>query len=426
MNQQSPNITIHLTEQTSSEVDLRREDAKFLADKLNFEVFRSDSNEALPSQSPLGDECDLYRYQVNPRQYVGHFSLGDKTVVVIHPKIPAANVFRMLAYVYAPNDSELFKKADALYAHDTLLFEPLVEHFNQLVKKRVRKGLFQDYISRADNLRVFKGKLLLANHIQQNVHRNVDRVACHFYEQTYDVDDNQIVKWTLFRLPGKLFSERTHREIGSNLHQFEPVGLLRPHRSVFDRRHYHRLNEDYRPIHSLCKLFLEGFAISEQVGDVRFHGFVLDMNDLFERFVTQAFHRCSPTFSLSAKAQDLNTLSAPSSDFRVTFRPDIIIHNGDQILTILDAKYKRITMQNHDIYQMISYAIALKCPSTYLFYPISECDSEGRIRINNTNVTIDIRGVDIQATDCVSLVEQAANNVLREAYSSNPQSRLVA
>jgi hypothetical protein len=35
-------------------------------------------------------------------------------------------------------------------------------------------------------------------------------------------------------------------------------------------RGYHRLNDDYRPIHELCRMFLRYSSISEGVGEIRF------------------------------------------------------------------------------------------------------------------------------------------------------------
>jgi 5-methylcytosine-specific restriction endonuclease McrBC regulatory subunit McrC len=68
-------------------------------------------------------------------------------------------------------------------------------------------------------------------------------------------------------------------------------------------RHYHRLNDDYQPSHALCKFFLDRVAFSEKLGAIAFRGFLLDMNQPFEDFITQAFLIAAKTTSLSALAQ---------------------------------------------------------------------------------------------------------------------------
>jgi|GEM_PF-2143131 len=190
----------------------------------------------------------------------------------------------------------------------------------------------------------------------------------------------------------------------------------RPKRTAFDRRHYHRLNDDYRLIHGLCRLFLEGSSISENVGAIRFRGFLLDMNQLFERFVTQAFRSCSESAEFSIVPQEESELSDSLSTQAVYIRPDVIVRRGERVVAVVDAKYKKITgpYKNHDLYQMVAYGTALACGSTYLYYPATESDFEGAIFLKNSSITIEIRCLDIENKHCVDLAEESANNLLRQ------------
>jgi 5-methylcytosine-specific restriction enzyme subunit McrC len=52
---------------------------------------------------------------------------------------------------------------------------------------------------------------------------------------------------------------------------------------------YNRLNGEYRQIHRLCGLFLQGASLSEELGPFEFRTFLLDMNKLFEDFVSKVF-----------------------------------------------------------------------------------------------------------------------------------------
>jgi 5-methylcytosine-specific restriction enzyme subunit McrC len=243
---------------------------------------------------------------------------------------------------------------------------------------------------------------------------------CRFHENTCDVEDNQVVRWTIFHLPGESLSEETNRELRANLHQFEPVTLKRPQRTVFDGRHYHRLNEDYRLIHSLCRLFLKGSSISERPGNIRFNGFLVDMNELFERFVTQAFVSCSQGSEFSVYPQEENQLSDSLSVQEIGIYPDVVVRRNDKVFAVIDAKYKKIsgTFQNHDLYQVISYGTALHCASTYLLYPETECEFAGRIYAKNSPITIDILRVNIPDKHCVVLAEEVARHVLYAIRSS--------
>ena len=80
--------TIELIEQGGREVDLSNEDAEFMAG-LKFLVI------------PLGQGAEgRGLFMVNPKQCVGHFRLPSEAVVKIIPKIPSANVLKMLAYAF--------------------------------------------------------------------------------------------------------------------------------------------------------------------------------------------------------------------------------------------------------------------------------------------------------------------------------------
>ncbi len=409
--EQSPII---LEEQSSSEIHLDRNDSEYLA-RIGFDVIPADvASEGLTTTSRI--------YRVNPKQFVGHFLLPSDQIVCIRPKIPEAGVFRMLAYVYPGFDREVFRPEEVSYESDKLLFEPLVERFNELVSNRARRGLYQDYIRHEENLGVLRGAVETRRHLLENWSRP-DRIVCRFYDNTVDNEDNQIAKWTLyFLLRCQPWSPRTMQILRANLHQFTNVTLRRPGSTAFARRHYHRLNDDYEAIHILCKLFLERVAFCERVGNVAFRGFLMDMNQLFEDFVTQAFLKIFKTSGLSVFAQRWDYLSA----FPIRIKPDVIVQRGANVLAIADAKYKRAVddrYENHDVYQMLAYGTALKCPRTYLLFPSSEIQDDAFIKINNSPVTITIRRVDLTNSQCVGQVEEHVRRILdivRAGMKSQP------
>jgi 5-methylcytosine-specific restriction enzyme subunit McrC len=292
------------------------------------------------------------------------------------------------------------------------LFEPLVELFNALVAKRVRRGLYQSYIEHQDNLSVFKGRLSVHQHLRANL-ASPSHVFCRYSQQTHDIEDNQIIKWTIRVLLSVFpWSVGTVHSLRANFHQFEAVSLIRPDRSAFRNRHYHRLNEDYRLLHDLCRLFLDKKSISERPGTIGFRGFLLDMNELFEQFVSAAFQ------VVGHRSRFLVASQAPAylSLYPVRIRPDITIRAGHTVTAIVDAKYKRRfdVYDNPDVYQMLAYATALKCPHTFLVFPTSECDQAGPVEIVNSPVTIEICRLDISDKQCVSAAERLATDVLNQ------------
>lgn len=331
---------------------------------------------------------------------------------MIKPKIEAANVFRMLAYIYAREHPAPFHDADVLYASEQLLFEPLVQLFNAGVARRVRRGLYQSYVEHQDNLAVFRGRLSVNQHLQVNLARP-DHAFCRYSPQTHDVEDNQLIKWTIRVLLSVFpWSSGTIQALRANFHQFEAVSLIRPDRAAFRNRHYHRLNDDYRLLHDLCRLFLDKESISERPGAIGFRGFLLDMNELFEQFVSTAFQVVGQRTRLIVVSQ----ASAYLSLYPVRIRPDITIRTGPAVMAVVDAKYKRRSdvYDNPDVYQMLAYATALSCRRTFLVFPTSECDRDGPVEIVNSPVTVEIRRIDIADKQCVPAAEKLAADVLNQ------------
>ena len=140
------------------------------------------------------------------------------------------------------------------------------------------------------------------------------------------------------------------------------------------------------------------------------------MNNLFERFVTQAFKSCSGRAEFSIVAQEGSELSDSLSTQAIGICPDVLVRRRDQVVAVIDAKYKRIggPYKNHDLYQMVSCGTALSCSSTYLYYPATESEFEGSVFVKNSQITIEIKRLDIEDKRCVDLAEESANELLRQ------------
>jgi 5-methylcytosine-specific restriction enzyme subunit McrC len=395
---------IRLVEQESRLVVLEPCDSKYLA-VLGFQVAFEEVRECNEAEEHV--TC-----LVNPGSFVGHFQLPSHRIVVIEPKVDTASVLRMLAYVFTANHRHLLRDEQVKYATDRPLFEPLVELFNGLVKARARRGLVQDYIVRDENLGVFRGALNINAQVQHNLGRE-NRIHCRFFEQTVDIPDNRLVKTTLHHLlQFGGWTSRTTQSLIRNLHQFDSVTLQRFRPETAPSGQYHRLNEDYRPIHELCHLFLAYSSVSERVGTFGFRGFLLNMNLLFEQFVEKAFQSALKRSRLIVELQRARPLSLDTG--APDIKPDITVRRGTAVAVVVDAKYKRDEggPRNPDIYQMIAYGTVLKCPDVFLLYPKTEIDSECDIAVLNCPIVVKTRRVDISSPQSVVNTESLAKRVL--------------
>ncbi len=384
----------------SPSVSFAAEDASFLA-HLNFQI--------TPELGTFGGQ---QFYTVNPLQWVGHFKLPSGATVVIRPKIPTANVLRMLAYAFLRWDQPFLRQEEVEYESDSFLFEPLVDLFNDLVEARASRGLAQDYVRHEQNLALMRGRLLFREHIQQNI-GYPNRAYCRFFENTVDIPDNQILRNTLkVLLANGSWRRKTEHDLLASLHHFDSVTDIDARSLQLEGRHYHSLNDDYAPIHSLCRLFLKMSSISETAGSIPFKGFLLDMNNLFEKFVEQACLRVGRRVGVDVQPQRSESLS--HGDFVPNIQPDITVRSLGSVVAIIDAKYKRDSYgpQNSDLYQVISYGTALRCDQTYLFYPETELGHGRRIPVRNSNIVVNTVRVPVGGEDCVSQCEAVVQQIL--------------
>jgi 5-methylcytosine-specific restriction enzyme subunit McrC len=140
-----------------------------------------------------------------------------------------------------------------------------------------------------------------------------------------------------------------------------------------DRITYGRLNERYRTVHELCYLILEHTAFDDLFdtrGNVSVQSFLVNMNTLFEEFVTKLFTAAlhgSDLRVLSKERLKGTIIDAASTRTYATLVPDLVVAHSVDNASLerqipIDIKYKLYDDQKlstSDIYQSFTYALAL-------------------------------------------------------------------
>ena len=369
--------TIRLSEYTPSLVDLLPDDAEYIDQTLKkrVDIWRD-----------VGEEM----HRLNPNQWVGVVVLPSGRRLESYPKVPVRNLFYMLAVAYKI-DPFLVETA----AMDRLdeLFEFVARYFTDLVEQRLERGLYRSYVEIDENLPTVRGRIAFAEDIRRNyVLRH--RTYCRYSDFTWDIPENQVIRQVAHLLSGWGFRRDLRlrlARIDAVMAEVTPTHM--PGSAIASFR-YNRQNDEYRPLHQLCRLFLEGASLSEDEGAFDFRTFLVDMNKLFEQFITQVLVDRAHGSAVVAPQASLYL----GHDKKVFMRPDILISAGGAVTLAADCKYKRIKEEeykNHDIYQVHAYCTAASVRKGLLIYPQHVSNVNDEVRVRYAEVSIRQKSIDL-------------------------------
>lgn len=334
-------------------------------------------------------------WQVTARNYVGSIDVGGLQVLV-RPKIPLRNLFLLLEVGLRERD---WRDEAALYEKSADLLPALVSFFARTAETTLARGLYHSYRERRDELVALRGRL--------DVGRQFSRpgiaipTACRFTEFTADLVENSYLKAAVsrsLRVAGLQPADR-HR-LMRHLVSLEDAGDVRHHPSDLNKVAFTRLNEHYKPALRLGRLVLENLTLQDTIGEVAASAFMLDMNELFERFVTERLRRALRG-RLEVKGQHQDRLD---EERLKKIKPDLLFYRDGSARFVADVKYKltdeEATGQDADLYQLLAYTTALGLPEGALIY-CSDARGEpavSSIRVRHSDKELHTYAVDLSGT----------------------------
>ena len=302
-------------------------------------------------------------WQVSAHNYVGSINVAGLQVLV-RPKIPLRNLFLLLEVGLRARDWH-----DEAVRFETTgdLLPALVSFFARTTETTLARGLYHSYREQQDRLVALRGRVDIARQLVQP--GLAIPTACRFTEFTADLIENSYLKAAVsrsLRVAGVQPVDR--RRLMQHLVTLEDVGDLRHHHTDSDRVTFTRLNEHYKPALRLARLVLANLTLQDAVGETQASSFMLDMNELFERFVTERLRRALRE-RLDVKDQHRDRLDERGT---VAIKPDLLFRAAGSPRFVADIKYKLTDDaaggRHPDYYQLLAYTTALDLPEGVLIY----------------------------------------------------------
>ena len=302
-------------------------------------------------------------WQVSAHNFVGSINVAGLQVLV-RPKIPLRNLFLLLEVGLREKD---WRDEAVRFETTGDLLPALVSFFARTTETTLARGLYHSYREQRDRLVALRGRVDIARQLAQP--GIVIPTACRFTEFTADLIENSYLKAAVsrsLRVAGVQPIDR--RRLMQHLVTLEDVGDARHNHTDHDRVVFTRLNEHYRPALRLARLVLANLTLQDVLGEAQASSFMVDMNEIFERFLTQRLRRALRA-RLEVKDQHRDRLDEQRT---VAIKPDLLFRSGGSPRFVADIKYKltddAASGRHPDYYQLLAYTTALDLPEGVLIY----------------------------------------------------------
>ncbi|MDE2992516.1 MAG: restriction endonuclease [Chloroflexota bacterium] len=363
------------------------------ADELDVLGERSLSLTITPARGKAGAYC------LTPGATIGALEIGDLSVV-IRPKLDISRVLFLASY--APGAFDLREERFDFKEEHTLV-EALALALEAAARRAFARGLLHGYRTEEAALHTVRGRILVAEQIRRRFGVPVP-IEVRYDEFTEDILANRLVK-AAAGLLGRMHirSARARnglRWISAMLGNVTPVQFAPSDVPLVT---FDRLNAHYREVVLMARLILRHWAFEADRGGTRAAGFLMNMNTVFQEFVTEALreelrvgeHTLCSDKELSGQRRIY--LDDGDDGGQIRLKPDLTWWDGATCTFVGDAKYKNVTgerVPNADLYQLLAYTTALDVPGGLLVYARGEA-AERAYRVRNAGKLLEVVAVDL-------------------------------
>jgi 5-methylcytosine-specific restriction enzyme subunit McrC len=340
------------------------------------------------------------RWFVGPAGKVGAARIGDLTVRIT-PKVKIARLLFLLGYsVHGPawqlSTVDLGTADDLVPAIAAALWRQLA--------RAIHQGLLPGYVTVEEASPVLRGRLRESAQLAAR-HGLPLPLEVRYDEFSVDVAENQILRTAAERM---LFvpqvDDESRRMLRRLLRDFAEVSSI-PRGDPIPAWQPTRLNARYQVALRLAELVLRATSVEHATGTVAVNGFLIDMPQLFQDFVTIALREeLEGTYGGRVGAEPLHHLDEAG---RVRLYPDIVWYVSGFPAAVIDAKYKAEKPRgypNADLYQLLAYCTVLGLRSGHLVYAHGN-EEPTRHLVRGAGVEVVCHALDLDQTSDALLAE---------------------
>ena len=341
---------------------------------------------------------EVDKYTLTPGSTVGNVHIGELDIR-IRPKIGMPQLLSLASY--ALNKVKFQGEFD--FDPETSLPDALAIALNSAARFAFGRGLLHGYINREEALHTVRGRIKFSEQIRRRFGIPLP-VEVSYDEFTDDILSNRLIKAAAYRLSRvRLRSSRARRGLGWISGMLANVSQTSFPPNKVPEVSFDRLNQYYQDVVTLSRLILSHGAFQTERGGVRTSGFLMDMNQVFQEFVTRALQEALGVSERTFRETGICSLDLSDTgqgQGRVHLRPDLTWWDGGVCNFVGDAKYKRITdsyVPNADLYQLLAYVTALDLPGGLLIYAKGEADT-ATYQVRHTCKRLKVSALDLSGT----------------------------
>lgn len=308
---------------------------------------------------------------------VGSISLKDGTIIEILPKILKEDLEKTNLEEYRKEFIKLIRLSNskAIFGNfssgkvkigEVPLISYVLELFSNNLLTQLQKGVFRDYSETIESSSVIRGSIDIHKTILKH---QFDRsqVVVKYRKHSENSLLMQIFKSiAILLLQDVGISYQTKKTLFETVEILADVENIKLRESDFGRVEFNRMNNQFQELFHQAKIIYSKYMpFSVQINSTPFWSILFDMNYLFENFIAYIFRKSG----IIAKEQKSFEIYE-----NVTIRPDFLIYENSEIVSVVDAKYKIFEKRpkREDIHQIVTYISNLNLERGYLIYPTFE------------------------------------------------------